>query len=204
MIRRYGLIIFILLLACFGPNCTSTGVRNKTSLGAVKTTFFSYARGRRTQKVVRNYLGLVSDRWDKQYGKRLNEIFEKIEFPSPEVITKAIKKVSPDQEYKLKELLTYIRKSGFYSLKPTSLGSFRLENLERPDCLINVITVETNGVPFTVARENLRTKKDIKIFHDVKMKLLNTFNLVEARDAKIRVEDYRDVIERQGRLKEKR
>jgi hypothetical protein len=174
------LFIFVsLLCGCAGPQQPA---QEKVSPGEMKVSFFQLTRGKTTSQPIGIYVAMISKERNISSGLKLNEIFEQINAPQVSVI---------DDET-AGELFNYLNREQFFNLKETPLNTFNPSDLKRIDLVIKVISVEINGVKYSVCYDNL--PQDQKAVFDRIQEVLFAFLSLSMPKAAIQFQDWRELV----------
>lgn len=189
---KYLLIFFWgVLMIILSINCVSVSPDETEPVGAVKVSYFAMMEGRMSQKSRGNYFAVISKEWAKQNKRRLNEPFEKLKLPPVWPVVK----IASNSE--IRELVNLIRKEGFYSLTPTNLDHFTIDEMERSDFRTKVLTVEIDGLARCVAIEDLSPEQSVN-FRKIRDIFLSFFITIESPFTKLDVEgNWRKILEQQ-------
>ena len=149
LMRKYLLFIPWLTVLICSVNCAGSGNSTNIPAGEVKISYFVISEGLVKKDVSGSYFALVSRGWWARWQKKLNEPFEQLKLPSgyPAV------KIAPDDA--ILELIELMEKEGFYSLKSINLKQYTTAEMERLDFRIHILTIEHNGLSYSVAMETL-------------------------------------------------
>ncbi|MFH1231890.1 MAG: hypothetical protein V1709_10390 [Planctomycetota bacterium] len=174
------LFIFVsLLCGCANPRQPA---EEKISPGEVKVSFFQLTRGKTTSQPIGIYVAMISRERNVHYGLKLDEIFEQINVPQ----------VSAIDDETAGELFNYLNRERFFNLKETPLSQFNLHDLKMPDSVTKVISVEINGVKYSVCYDNLPQDQQ-KVFNRIQ-EVLFTFLSLSTPKAAIEFQDWRELM----------
>jgi hypothetical protein len=168
-------------LLFFAPSCADFSSEGNPP-EETKISYFVITRGLRKKEMHGFYGALVSESWAVKYGKKLNEPFEQLKLPPgfPSV------KKAPDDG--VKELARLMRKNGFYSLAETDFKKYSLSQLNHPDFIIHILTIQEAGSIYSIAIEDQPdNKKEAFLF--LKDIFLRNYSLVESWDSSITYEE---------------
>lgn len=155
-VKRYNMlriVVVLLVLVCVSlAGCAGGPARPvAVSPGEIKVSYFQLAKGKSAKEPIGVYVAMISGERNMKYGLRLNEIFEQVSTPQVMVV---------DDET-AGELFKFINHEEFLSLPETPLSQFNVNDLKRPDFFTKVISVEINGVAYSVCYDNLpQSRKD--------------------------------------------
>ena len=173
----YLFVFLSLLCGCANPRQPA---KEKISPGEVKVSLFQLTRGKTTSQPMGIYVAMISKERNLHYGLKMNEIFEQINAPQVSVI---------DDE-SAGELFNYLNREQFFNLKETPLSQFNLSDLKKMDLVIKVISVEINGVKYSVCYDNL--PQDQKETFERIQKVLFAFLSLSTPKAGIEFQDWRE------------
>jgi len=178
----YLIYLFIFLSLLWGCANPQQPAKQKIPVGEVKVSFFRLAHGKTTGQPIGIYVAMISKERNLHYGLKMNEIFEQINAPQISVI---------DDE-SAGELFNYLNREQFFNLKETPLSQFNLSDLKKMDLVIKVISVEINGVKYSVCYDNLPQDQQ-ETFNRIQ-KVLFAFLSLSTPKAGIEFQDWRELV----------
>jgi hypothetical protein len=174
----YLLIFLSLICGC----ASSQQTPEKIPPGEVKVSFFQLAQGKLAGQPLGVYVAMISKERNLHYSIKLGEIFEQIIAPEVSVI---------DDET-AGELFNCLNREQFFALKGTPLPQFNLNDLKRMDFFTKIITVEINGVKYSVCYDNLpQNQKDV--FNRIQ-EIIFVFLSLSMPKAGIQLQDWRELM----------
>lgn len=183
--RARVILMMVLMIAVVGflTGCAGgLAARDVVSPGQIKVSFFQLTRGRMAKVPVGVYVAMISAERNLRYGLKLNEIFEEINTPRVMVV---------DDET-AGELFKFLNHEEFFALQETPLDRININELKRPDYFTKVISVEANGILYSVCYDNLSQFQKEK-FNAVQQAIF-LFMTAAAPKAAIEVQDWRDLL----------
>lgn len=190
MEKCFLFITLFTVLLC-GFNCSESGNLANIPAGEIKISCLVITQGMLKKETNASYLALVSREWWAQRKRKLNEPFELLKLPPgyPAV------KIAPDDA--ILEILELLEKEGFYSLKSTNLKQFTIAEMERLDFKIHILTIEHNGLSYSVSLENL-LPENRNNFSRIKNIFLNNYHHVNGWKTEINYEqDWNNILKNQ-------
>jgi len=176
---RISLVILLLAVAgCAGGPASSTEV----SPGEIKVSFFQLTKGRSAKEPIGIYVAMISGERNMKYGLKLNEIFEQVNTPRVMVV---------DDET-AGELFKFINHEEFFTLSETTPAQFNINDLKRADFFTKVISVEINGVAYSVCYDNLPQPQKGK-FNTIQQAIF-LFLTAATPKAAIQLQDWKELL----------
>lgn len=176
-------MVIMIVVAGFLTGCAGSAVRQSVvSPGEIKVSFFQLTQGRMVKAPLGVYAAMISGERNLKYGLKLNEIFEQVSAPQVMVV---------DDET-AGELFRFLNHQEFFTLRETPLTQFNLNDLKRPDFFTKVISVEINGISYSVCNDNL-DKFQMDKFNVIQQAIL-LFMAAAQPKAAIEVQDWRELL----------
>ncbi|MEW6025960.1 MAG: hypothetical protein AB1599_01510 [Planctomycetota bacterium] len=166
------------LTGCAGGPATPTVV----SPGEIKVSYFQLAKGKSAKEPIGVYVAMISGERNAKYGLKLNEIFEQVNTPQVMVV---------DDET-AGELFRFINHEEFFSLPETPPGQFSINDLKRLDFFTKVISVEINGVAYSVCYDSLPQPLKSK-FNDIQQAIFLFLTAAQPK-ASIQMQDWKELL----------
>lgn len=184
MTKIIGLALSVSVSLCICLTGCATGSKSTLPVGEVKITYFAIAEGQTFKQTVTTYLGLVSQKWAKHYGRRLNEPFETVVSPAVKVV--------PDNI--LDELITLIKESKFYAVRSASPDQFNTEKIQDKTFRGKILTVEIDGISRAVSLDAYADNTEMQSLLQIKQAIYLTFNVVDDPSVRIELGDWHDTL----------
>jgi len=155
------------ILGCVQPPVEPENIK----AGELKISYFLITDSVMQKGPTGSYLAIVSKNWYARWRRKMNEPFEKLNLPPdyPSV------RVAEDDV--ILELVELMEKEGFYSLSRTDFKWFTMEKISDPAFRTRTLTIERNGLSYTVVMEKLNTEQ--------RKKFLRIKNIFQANYARI-------------------
>jgi phage pi2 protein 07 len=156
--RKHAIVLFA-ALAVFVPyisGCVQTPEETtpkNIKAGEIKISYFLITDSVMKKGPTGSYQAIVSKDWYAKRRRKMNEPFEKLNLP-PDY--PSVRVAEDDLILELAELL---EKEGFYSLPGTDLKWFTLEKISDPAFRTRTLTMERNGMSYSLAMEKLNPEE---------------------------------------------